>query len=479
MPAAMQPILTAIDVEIIVVSALAVLYAAVWLRDRERGMAWLAGGFALMAAWYFNSERLAITGAVMSAPLLRYWALVIAASVWAVNVGVVGYLGWPQGALKGLIIACWLPTPLLMLALVGGVELPLRLFHVGSLLCYVGSAVLAFRRHADEPGAGHLLLGGVLLSLPLTPFAMVALGVPSAQLRYMAAVPVALFGMILLTVSLLRRRHLLEAEVQRRADAEELLRKTNAGLESRVQQRTVHLQELIRGLEEFNRSVSHDLRGPLSGMSSLARLAFDELCKGDAEMARRALPAIATQADASSRLVATLLELARLGDAPPKLGRVNLAELVHSAFDEVVLGLAGAPPPLLRCGELPAITADAALLRPALVNLLSNAAKFSRDATSPLIEVDAELEGHGVTVIVRDNGVGFEPSVAERLFEPFYRAHGSRFEGHGLGLGIVRTAVERHGGTVWARSGREPARDGAVFCFTLPDAGPAPAAAAS
>ncbi|MCW5660416.1 MAG: HAMP domain-containing histidine kinase [Burkholderiaceae bacterium] len=467
------PILTAIDVEVIVVAALAILFGAVWLRDRERGMAWLSFGFALMALWYFNSDRLVITGSTMSAALLRHWAIVIAAAVWAVNAGVIAYLGPPQGWMKWLVFACWLPTPLLMVALGLGVSLPVRLFHVGSLLCYLASAVLAFQRQRDEPGAGHLLLGLVLLSLPLTPFVMLALGIPAAQLRYVAAVPVALFGLILLTVSLLRRRRRLEAEVVRRAEAEEQLRKANAELESRVQQRTLYLQELVQGLEEFNRSVSHDLRGPLSGMASLARLAHEKLLQGDADLAKRALPAIAEQANASTQLVSTLLQLARLDDAKLQQERVDLEELVRSAFNEVTLALgAAAAPPALRLSRLPVVTADASLLRPALVNLLANAAKFSREAPAPAIEVDASVHGRSVTVSVRDNGVGFEPAVADRLFDPFYRGDAARFEGHGLGLHIVRRAIERHGGRVWAQSGGS----GAAFCFTLPDAAPAPVA---
>jgi signal transduction histidine kinase len=469
------PILTAIDVEVIVVTALAILFGAVWLRDRERGMAWLSFGFALMALWYFNSDRLVITGSTMSAALLRHWAVVIAAAVWAVNAGVIAYLGWPQGWMRWLIFACWLPTPLLMVALGLGIPLPVRVFHVGSLLCYVASAVLAFQRQRDEPGAGHLLLALVLLSLPLTPFAMLALGIPAAQLRYVAAVPVAVFGLILLTVSLLRRRRRLEAEIARRAAAEEQLRRANAELETRVQQRTLYLQELVQGLEEFNRSVSHDLRGPLSGMASLARMAHEKLQQGDADLARRALPAIAEQAQASTKLVSTLLELARVDDAALKQERINLEELVRSAFGEVTLGLGGAAPPLLRVGALPVVTADASLLRPALVNLLANAAKFSREASAPAIDVDASIAGRSVTISVRDNGVGFEPSAADKLFDPFYRGHAARFEGHGLGLHIVRRAIERHGGNVWAQSGGS----GAAFCFMLPDAAPTVATAAN
>jgi len=150
---------------------------------------------------------------------------------------------------------------------------------------------------------------------------------------------------------------------------------------------------------------------------------------------------------------------------------VNLEELVRSAYAEVTLGLCGAAPPVLHVNSLPVVTADASLLRPALVNLLANAAKFSRESSAPAIEVDASITGRGVTVSVRDNGVGFEAAVADKLFDPFYRGHPTRFEGHGLGLHIVRRAIERHGGRVWAQSGGS----GAAFCFMLPDAAPSAA----
>jgi signal transduction histidine kinase len=207
-------------------------------------------------------------------------------------------------------------------------------------------------------------------------------------------------------------------------------------------------------------------------MASLARLAHEKLLQGDADLAKRALPAIAEQASASTQLVSTLLQLARLDDAKLQQERVDLEELVRSAFNEVTLAFGTAAPPALRLSALPMVTADASLLRPALVNLLANAAKFSREAPAPAIEVDASVHGRSVTVSVRDNGVGFEPAVADRLFDPFYRGHAARFEGHGLGLHIVRRAIERHGGRVWAQSGGS----GAAFYFTLPDAAPPPVA---
>jgi len=100
-----------------------------------------------------------------------------------------------------------------------------------------------------------------------------------------------------------------------------------------------------------------------------------------------------------------------------------------------------------------------------LANLIGNAIKFTRDSDSGRIEIGASSVQGGVEVYVRDNGVGFEAAAAERLFTPFTRLHGERFDGHGVGLSIVRRAVERHGGRVWAES--QPGQ-GAVFRFSLP-----------
>lgn len=101
-----------------------------------------------------------------------------------------------------------------------------------------------------------------------------------------------------------------------------------------------------------------------------------------------------------------------------------------------------------------------------LINV-GNAAKFSREAAEPRIQVDASFSGEALVLCVNDNGIGFDPAVAAQMFTPFHRFHGSRFEGHGLGLSLVRRAVERHGGRVRATS--SPGH-GASFCFEIPAA---------
>jgi signal transduction histidine kinase len=471
---ALAPPFTAIDVETILFGALALLFAALWLRDREPGMAWLACGFALAGLWYLNSQRVQFTGPTMDSALLRRWGIVIGASIVLVTIGVVRYLGSPKGWMRYAVVGLCTPGVALLLAMAFGFDAPRAWFQTGMLLCYVGAALFAFQRHRAEPGAGHALLGVVLLSLPLIPLGLRLAGVDPAWLRYFAAVPVILFGLILLTVSLLRRRLALEAEVERRTAAERLLREANTGLEQRVRERTAHLQDLIAGLEVFNRSISHDLRGPLSGIADLSRMAADALAKGDDALARRALPLITAQADASTRLVTTLLALARLEDARLQRAAVDLDALVRDAFREATMGIGGQAPPALVCEALPEVQADADLLRPVLVNLLANAAKFSRHAAAPEVRVSAARQGDDVVVCVHDNGVGFDEAAARDLFQPFRRLHGQRFEGHGLGLSIVKRAVERHGGRVWATS--TPGQ-GAAFRFVIPGAAAADAAA--
>jgi signal transduction histidine kinase len=279
--------------------------------------------------------------------------------------------------------------------------------------------------------------------------------------------PMLFFGMTLLTVSLLRRRRTLEREIERRRVAEAALNDANRNLEASVATRTAELEELVAGLEGFNRSVSHDLRGPLGGIAGLARLASDAVDHGDIAMVQRSLQAIAAQADTSTKLISALLQLAHVGDAKLSRRTVKLEELTREVIAQLRMGQAGANAAQWVIGDLPDVEADVDLLRPVFVNLMGNAVKFAREAHPPIVQVDASVDAGDVTVHVRDNGVGFPPEAAPQLFQPFMRLHGRRFEGHGIGLSIVRRAVERHGGRVWAESRPE---HGSTFHFTLPKA---------
>jgi light-regulated signal transduction histidine kinase (bacteriophytochrome) len=120
----------------------------------------------------------------------------------------------------------------------------------------------------------------------------------------------------------------------------------------------------------------------------------------------------------------------------------------------------------LRVNALPDARADPALLRQVLVNLLSNAFKFTRLASNPVIEVAGRQQEGECTYTIADNGAGFDMRKAQRLFAIFHRLHSDRdFEGNGVGLSIAQRIVERHGGRIWAEAA---VGQGAKFTFTLP-----------
>ena len=470
--ASAQDVLQAITLSIVVVEALvmvvlAVMFTAVWLRLREPGTWLLAIGFAVASGWYFLSGRAPNTGADIDTLTERVSAAAVGVAILLRVFGVALYLGWPAGWMRRFVLLCCLPALASIAWLAVGGALSHRSYHVAGLLPYLGVAMLAFERARQEPGNAHGLLGVALLTLPLLPFALAAAGVDTGDLRYYTGVAVIAFGMLVLTVSLLRRHRALAREIERRTEAEAQLRDANQRLEARVAERTAHLHELVAGLESFNRGVSHDLRGPLGGMAQLARTAVDAMARGDATLATRALPLIAEQCDASVKMVNAMLELARVGDAPAQRVPVQLARVVESAIDEVRLAQPEARVANVRCGAMPGVLlADPVLLRTALVNLIGNAVKFSSDADEPCIEVNTTVDGHDVVVCVKDNGCGFPAELAPRLFEPFFRAPGARQQGHGLGLSVARRAVEAMGGRIWAepRAGR-----GAELCFRLGD----------
>ena len=260
------------------------------------------------------------------------------------------------------------------------------------------------------------------------------------------------------------------------------LRRENAALLERLSARTVELEAANRDLsvanrelEAFSYSVSHDLRSPLRTIDGLLRVVHEDFGDAIPPEARRHLETVAAQASRMSELTEDLLRLARLGREPLSKHPVDIRGLVQEVVDE--LRAAEAARQLeIRIGELPAAEADPSLLRQVWVNLVANALKFTRRRESALIEISgAERAGNGARVpgeaehklySIRDNGAGFDPRRAERLFGIFQRLHAAKdFEGTGVGLSLARRIVERHGGSIWAES--EPDR-GAAFHFTLP-----------
>ena len=250
------------------------------------------------------------------------------------------------------------------------------------------------------------------------------------------------------------------------------LRRENAALLERLSLRTVELETANRELrvanrelEAFSYSVSHDLRAPVRTIDGLLRVVQEDFGPGIPAEARRHLEGISTQAARMSELIDDLLRLSRLGKEPLHKRAVDMRGLVQEVVGE--LHAAESARALdIRIGELPAAQADPSLLRQVWVNLVANALKFTRRRERALIEIAGAERDGGRLYSIRDNGAGFDPRRAERLFGIFQRLHAAKdFEGTGVGLSIARRIIERHGGSIWAEG--EPDR-GAAFHFTLP-----------
>jgi light-regulated signal transduction histidine kinase (bacteriophytochrome) len=234
----------------------------------------------------------------------------------------------------------------------------------------------------------------------------------------------------------------------------------NAALEQRVRERTIELEQAVKDLESFTYSVAHDLRAPLRAIDGYALALAEDFGAGlDAE-AQRYLDLVRENAQRLGELIDGLLRLSRLGREDVIRVRFSMEKAVEQAITEL-----GDGRQWVVHDELPAGFGDPTLITVVLRNLLGNAIKFSRNETTPRIEVTAE-EIDGETVWrIHDNGVGFDMQYAGKLFGVFQRLHRlDEFEGSGLGLAIAQRIVERHSGRIWAQSERGK---GATFSFTL------------
>jgi light-regulated signal transduction histidine kinase (bacteriophytochrome) len=255
-------------------------------------------------------------------------------------------------------------------------------------------------------------------------------------------------------------RELLK-EVAERIRAETEIKQLNKTLARRADL----LEAANEELEAFSSSVSHDLRNPLSRILGYAELLQASDPGFSEEKRRRYLAQICVGVQKMSELIDDLLRLSYSSHAHLVLSRMDLNQVVAEVIAE--LGQDVQQKVLWDCQPLPTVLGDASLLKQVFVNLVSNAVKYSRRSAAPKIELGSiETSLDAVTVFIRDNGVGFDASKADKLFTAFQRLHTStEFEGTGIGLANVRRIVLRHGGRVWAESQPE---EGATFYISLP-----------
>ncbi|HEY0939591.1 MAG TPA: ATP-binding protein [Steroidobacter sp.] len=235
-------------------------------------------------------------------------------------------------------------------------------------------------------------------------------------------------------------------------------------LESRVMQRTRELSNAYRESQNFAYAVAHDLKAPLRAINGfcamLEQSAGDRLTHAERSYVERAREGAIRMAG----LIDDLLDYSRVEHREQRLGPIDCREFVHELLESMTERIAESRAEISVDLDDTPVLADSEGLRIVLRNLLDNALKFSRAADQPRIVINSHVDGGRYILTVRDNGIGFEPAYGERIFDIFNRLHASGYEGTGIGLALVRKAVQRMGGEVWAES--TPGR-GATFYVSL------------
>jgi len=256
------------------------------------------------------------------------------------------------------------------------------------------------------------------------------------------------------------------ARIRRRV--EEDLRKTRDELESvnhELAKRSAALETSNKELEAFAYSISHDLRAPLRHMAGFAELLRTSAAPFLNEKSTRYLTVVLEEANRMGRLIDDLLAFSRIGRAEGHYSTISVQQIVQEAVAEARQDANGRNI-VWRVEALPEWYGDRSMLRLVVINLISNAVKFTRTRSEPEIEIGcSERKNDHVVLFVRDNGVGFDMKYSNKLFGVFQRLHSQEaFEGTGIGLATVQRIVHRHGGRVWAEGKVE---GGATFYFSL------------
>jgi PAS domain S-box-containing protein len=237
-------------------------------------------------------------------------------------------------------------------------------------------------------------------------------------------------------------------------------------LNQELAKRSTELESINRELEAFAYSVSHDLRAPLRHMGGYAEMLQKKASSVVDEKSNHYMAMILDAAKRMGNLIDDLLAFSRIGRVEQQNTLVSLAQLVREAITEVRQDTEGRNI-AWKIGALPDFYGDRSMLRLVMVNLISNAIKFTRKRPQAEIEIGcANGSAADLVVFVRDNGVGFDMKYVNKLFGVFQRLHQSdAFEGTGIGLATVQRIIHRHGGKVWAEGVVD---SGATFYFSAP-----------
>lgn len=261
---------------------------------------------------------------------------------------------------------------------------------------------------------------------------------------------------------------IMSADITDRKVAEEEIRCMNEELEQRIAERTQELQKSNKELESFTYTISHDLRSPLRAIDGFTKILLeDHGFMLDAE-GKRLCSVVCDETRRMGTLVDDLLAFTRLGRTALRRSSFDMSAMAETVFQELISADDRARINFTAIAMPPAY-GDVRLIRQVMVNLISNAVKFTATRDRPQIEVGSIIRNDTPVYYVRDNGVGFDMQYASKLFGVFHRLHTEReFEGTGVGLAIAQRIINRHGGQIRAEGEVD---NGATFFFTLPQKG--------
>jgi light-regulated signal transduction histidine kinase (bacteriophytochrome) len=250
-------------------------------------------------------------------------------------------------------------------------------------------------------------------------------------------------------------------------DANEQLRKMAQRLAQQnraLSEATAAAEAANKDLEAFSYSVSHDLRAPVRHIDGFARLLRAEIGSSASEAALKHLGTIERSAGSMAQMIDDLLNLAQLDRKGIVRRAVDLNAVVAEVIRELDADTSGRTIEW-RLDTLPTLDCDPGLVRIVFANLLANAVKYTRRRARAVIEVGYRPDNRRAIVFVKDNGAGFDPRYAAKLFGVFQRLHRQdEFEGTGVGLATVARIVRKHGGAIWADAAPDA---GATFFFSL------------
>jgi PAS domain S-box-containing protein len=247
-------------------------------------------------------------------------------------------------------------------------------------------------------------------------------------------------------------------------DSESRYRELADALECRVAQRTRELSDAYRESRNFAHAVAHDLKAPLRAINGFSALLEQSASSKLSETERSYLDRARQGSMRMAGLIDDLLDYSRLEHREQRLQPIDCRAFVRELVDSMAERIQEAHAQVDLDLDTTPVLADSEGLRIALTNLIENALKFSRQTAQPRISIKSSLEYGRYLLKVRDNGIGFDVAYRDKIFEIFNRLHASGYEGTGIGLALVRKAVQRMEGEVWAESAPG---EGATFSLSL------------